>query len=60
MLIAPLSAPVAEVLDQAAIDAHILAALVDMKVGQAATHLAATLGLDRKTLYNRALELKGK
>ena len=59
VLIAP-SAPVAEVLNQDAIDAHILAALADMKVGQAATHLAGTLGLDRKTLYNRALELKAE
>ena len=40
------------------VDALLLAALKTDKASQAAAHVARTTGLDRKTLYARAMELK--
>ncbi|MFC3099470.1 16S rRNA (cytidine(1402)-2'-O)-methyltransferase [Altererythrobacter lauratis] len=41
-------------------DALLLAALADAKPGQAAGQVAKTTGLDRRTLYARAMELQKK
>ena len=40
-------------------DAALIEALAQMSTGQAASHVAKALGLDRKSLYARALTLKG-
>jgi 16S rRNA (cytidine1402-2'-O)-methyltransferase len=44
--------------DDDAIDAELRAALAEMSTSQAAGKVAKALGLDRKTLYARAMELK--
>ena len=44
---------------EADIDTELLAALADLPVSKAAAQVAKKHGLDRKTLYARALELKG-
>ena len=41
-------------------DAMLIEALVTMKASQAAAQVAKATGLDRKTLYARAMELKGQ
>lgn len=48
------------VIDAAGIDRLLLAALGTAKASQAAGEIARMHGLDRKTLYARALELQGK
>lgn len=40
------------------VDAMLLEELGDLKASQAAAKVAKITGLDRKTLYSRALELK--
>lgn len=47
-------------LDDAAIDRLLIAAMETAKASQAAGEIARMHGLDRKTLYARALELQGK
>lgn len=44
--------------DEADVDAQLRAALAEMSPSQAAGTVAKALGLDRKTLYARAMELK--
>ena len=41
-------------------DAALIDALQTLSTGEAASEVAKALGLNRKTLYRRALELKGK
>ena len=41
-------------------DAALIDALQTLSTGDAASEVAKALGLNRKTLYRRALELKGK
>lgn len=48
----------AEAPDEDVIDAELRAALVEMSTSQAAGKVAKAHGLDRKTLYARAMELK--
>jgi 16S rRNA (cytidine1402-2'-O)-methyltransferase len=55
LLIGPPGAPAAEDFD---VDALLRAELVEAKPSQAAGNVAKRTGLDRKTLYARALELK--
>jgi 16S rRNA (cytidine1402-2'-O)-methyltransferase len=45
--------------DEADVDALLQEALADLKPSQAAAQVAKATGLDRKTLYARALELRG-
>ena len=47
-------------LDRAELDALILAAIADKPMSKAAGEIAKAHGLDRKAVYARALELKGK
>jgi 16S rRNA (cytidine1402-2'-O)-methyltransferase len=56
LLAGPPPAPAAP--EEADVDAALLAALETMSVSQAAGSVAKATGLDRKTLYARALELK--
>lgn len=56
LLAGPPGAP--EAPGEADVDALLLAALKDLPVSKAAAHVAKAHGLDRKTLYARALELK--
>lgn len=56
LLIGPPGA--AEAPDEDVIDAELLAALAEMSTSQAAGKVAKAHGLDRKTLYARAMELK--
>ena len=49
----------AEVADEAAIDAALAEALARLPASQAARDVAKALGLDRRTLYARALVLQG-
>ena len=46
--------------DSAQIDRLLTAAMENAKASQAAGEVARMHGLDRKTLYARALELQGK
>jgi len=55
LLIAP---PGEEARGEVDVDALLLAALADAKASQAAASVAKATGLDRKTLYARAMELK--
>ncbi|MBD3734783.1 MAG: rRNA (cytidine-2'-O-)-methyltransferase, partial [Sphingopyxis sp.] len=55
LLIAP---PGEEPLGEVDVDALLREALATAKASQAAAAVAKTTGLDRKTLYARALELK--
>ena len=48
----------AEAPDEDMVDAELLAALAEMSTSQAAGKVAKAHGLDRKTLYARAMELK--
>lgn len=51
--------PVAKPVDSLDADALLLAALEHEKPSQAAGSVAKATGLDRRTLYARALELRG-
>jgi 16S rRNA (cytidine1402-2'-O)-methyltransferase len=55
VLVGPPNAPSAAVLDT---DAMLREALADFKPSQAAAHVAKATGLDRRSLYARALELR--
>ena len=57
VVVAPPGPP--EVASAADADAALAEALTRLSTGQAASEVAKTLGLDRKALYARALELKG-
>ncbi len=59
VLVGPGTAERGEVLDQAEIDALILAALEHGSVKDAAAALAERTGLPRRDLYNRAVSLRG-
>jgi 16S rRNA (cytidine1402-2'-O)-methyltransferase len=50
----------AEEATQADADAALTDALTRLSTGEAASEVARALGLNRKTLYRRALELRGK
>jgi 16S rRNA (cytidine1402-2'-O)-methyltransferase len=58
IIVAPPGAAEPASADQA--DAALLAALAHLPLGQAASEVAKALKLDRKALYARALELKGR
>ncbi|WP_404367900.1 16S rRNA (cytidine(1402)-2'-O)-methyltransferase [Sphingomonas sp. MMS24-J45] len=58
LVVAPPGAP--EAASAADADAALTKALTRLSTGQAASEVAKALGLDRKTLYARALELKRK
>jgi 16S rRNA (cytidine1402-2'-O)-methyltransferase len=58
VLAGPPAAPVAP--DAAAIDAALIEALARLPMSQATKDVARTLGLDRRALYRRALELQGE
>lgn len=57
LLVAP---PVETGFDPEDADAMLVEALETMKASQAVAYVAKTTGLDRKTLYARAMELKGQ
>lgn len=57
LVIAPPGAP--EAASAADADAALAEALTRLSTGQAASEVAKALGVDRKTLYARALEMKG-
>lgn len=52
--------PIEEVMSAADADTLLLDALGSMKTSQAAAHVAKVTGLDRKHLYQRAMELRGE
>jgi 16S rRNA (cytidine1402-2'-O)-methyltransferase len=56
VVVAPPGAPEAASAEDA--DTALTEALTRLSTGQAASEVAKKLGLDRKTLYARALELK--
>jgi 16S rRNA (cytidine1402-2'-O)-methyltransferase len=58
VLAGPAAAPVAP--DALAIDAALTEALARLPMSQATKDVARTLGLDRRALYRRALELQGE
>ena len=52
--------PAEEVPSDADAEAMLREALATMKTSQAAAHVAKATGLDRKTLYTRAMEIKAE